>query len=269
MSDSVIRVLRAVHGLFNFSLLLLFVYQASMGFKIRRGRRACQLPAAVVRRHIRSGPILAVLVGLGYAAGLAIVSIDLGRIFIFPQHFIMGSILVLAIIGTYLVSRRIGEREVWRKRHFLLGIFILIIFALQVLIGVRILATVQLRGKSEPPTLAEVEGYKRWLKMNREPIEGRTHGRTDIYVNQTLEKIAPDGELIYPFLDGTVIVKEVLKSGLIAIMRKVEGVDPDHNDWQWIEYGSSGSVLGKDSSCWGCHGDAKSTDYVFTALDAP
>ena len=119
------------------------------------------------------------------------------------------------------------------------------------------------------PTLAEVEGYKQWLKMNREPIEGRTHGRTDIYVNQTREKIASDGELTYPFPDGTVIVKEVLESGLIAIMRKVEGIDPDHNDWQWIEYGSSGSVLGKDNSCWGCHSGAKSKDYVFTDLDAP
>lgn len=105
--------------------------------------------------------------------------------------------------------------------------------------------------------------------MNAEPIDGRTHGRANIYVNQERSEIAPDGELNYPFPDGTVIVKEVLDIDLIAIMRKVNGVDPDHGDWQWIEYGAGGSVAGKDAACWGCHGDAKSTDYVFTGLDAP
>ena len=122
---------------------------------------------------------------------------------------------------------------------------------------------------SEPPTLVSVEGYQQWLKMNREPIDGRAHGRTNIYINQEQAKIAPDGEPAFPFPDGTVIVKEVLTSDLVAIMRKTEGSDPDHNDWQWIEYGAGGSVVGKDAECWSCHNGAESTDYVFTGLDIP
>ncbi|HLA82105.1 MAG TPA: hypothetical protein VJP78_10900, partial [Thermoleophilia bacterium] len=52
------------------------------------------------------------------------------------------------------------------------------------------------------PTLAEVEGYRQWLKMNVEPIQGRTHGLTDIYINQDRETIAPNGTLTFPFPDG-------------------------------------------------------------------
>ncbi len=122
---------------------------------------------------------------------------------------------------------------------------------------------------SGPPALSDIKGYKNWLKMNRKPVDGRTHGLANIYINQTRTKIAPDGKLKFPFPDGTVIVKEVLKSDLVAIMRKVKGFDPDHNDWQWIEYGAGESVAGKDGDCWSCHGGASDRDYVFTKLDSP
>ena len=129
-------------------------------------------------------------------------------------------------------------------------------------------AAVQLT-PSGPPALSDVTGYQQWLKFNPQPIVGRTHGLTDIYINQTRAKIAPGGSLTFPFPEGTLIVKEILSSNDIAIMRKVTGVDPAHNDWQWIEYRSNGSIIGKDQACWGCHSGAKSTDYVFTALESP
>jgi len=118
------------------------------------------------------------------------------------------------------------------------------------------------------PALIGAEEYSEWLKMNSKPIEGRTHGLTTIYVNQDRAAIAPDGSLAFPFPDGTVIVKEVLGSDLQAIMRKVEGIDPEHGDWQWIEYGPNGSVVGQDGACWDCHFKARDSDYVFTLLDS-
>lgn len=126
----------------------------------------------------------------------------------------------------------------------------------------------EVEAASSPPALVAAEEYNEWLKLNSEPIEGQTHGLATIYVNQDRAAIAPDGSLVYPFPDGTVIVKEVLGSELQAIMRKVEGVDPEHGDWQWIEYGPGGSVVGQDGACWDCHFKARDSDYVFTRLDS-
>ena len=81
--------------------------------------------------------------------------------------------------------------------------------------------------------------------------------------------IAPHGILRFPFPDGTIIVKEILSNDWISIMRKVEGADPAHDDWEWIEYDTEGSVIGKDASCWDCHAQAEDTDWVFTDLEKP
>jgi hypothetical protein len=70
-----------------------------------------------------------------------------------------------------------------------------------------------------------------------------------------------------------VIVKEGIRPdtdfiGLIAAMRKVAGADPDHNDWIFVEWVRDGpnarfEELARDATCWGCHGDAAATDYVW------
>jgi len=119
------------------------------------------------------------------------------------------------------------------------------------------------------PTLAEVEGYEQWFKMNVEPVQGRTHGLANIYINQVRATIAPQGTLSFPFPDGTVIVKDILEAGKIAIMRKAAGIDPEHADWQWIEYQTDGTVVSKDAGCWECHGLTKDTDWVYTKLETP
>lgn len=76
------------------------------------------------------------------------------------------------------------------------------------------------------------------------------------------------------FPDGTVVVKEGERGGdaaaIIAVMRKVAGVDPDHGDWEFIEWsrpdpGSPYTVLARDQVCWGCHMGAIDGDWVFTA----
>lgn len=139
MSDSLRSVLPILHGLFNFSVLLLFVYQAALGLRIRRARKAGALSMEAVTKHRRNGPRWAILAGLGYLAGLVVVTIDQGRIFSFPPHFVLGTVLVLSIFSTYLISRRIDEKETWRNRHFRLGIFILTVYGLQALAGVGVL----------------------------------------------------------------------------------------------------------------------------------
>ena len=128
----------------------------------------------------------------------------------------------------------------------------------------------------------DVAGYTQWLKLNAEPIPpapgGDPHnGTKNVYVNKTREDIAPNGEQQFPYPDGSIVVKEANRPGkdyvgLIAIMRKKAGVDPDHNDWEFIEYVRNAAdaefrVIAEDGVCWGCHARVEDIDYVFTKLD--
>ena len=128
----------------------------------------------------------------------------------------------------------------------------------------------------------DVAGYTQWLKLNAEPIPpvpgGDPHnGTKNVYVSKTREDIAPNGEQQFPYPDGSIVVKEAYRPdkdyvGLIAIMRKKTGVDPEHNDWEFIEYTRNApdaefNVIAKDGVCWGCHARVEDIDYVFTALD--
>ena len=141
---------------------------------------------------------------------------------------------------------------------------------------------------SEEPAVAlpglpdYVAGYESWLKLNSEPIPpvpgGDPHnGTKNVYVNKDRETIAPNGEQKFPYPDGSIVVKEATRPGkdyigLIAIMRKVEGSNPAHNDWEFIEYTRSEqeadfTVLASGRLCWGCHSRVEDIDYVFTELD--
>lgn len=144
-------------------------------------------------------------------------------------------------------------------------------------------------GQSEEPVVAplpglpdDIAGYTQWLKLNAEPIPpvpgGDPHnGTKNVYVNKTRDDIAPNGEQQFPYPDGSIVVKDANRPGkdyvgLIAIMRKKAGVDPDHNDWEFIEYVRNAPdaefrVIAKDGVCWGCHARAEDLDYVFTELD--
>lgn len=128
----------------------------------------------------------------------------------------------------------------------------------------------------------DVAGYTRWLKLNANPIPpvagGDPHnGTKNVYVNQTVDTIAPDGIQLFPYPDGSIVVKDATRPGkdyigLVAIMRKKAGTDPDHNDWEFIEYTRNApdaefNVIAKDRVCWGCHAQVEDIDYVFTELD--
>ncbi|MFN2365788.1 MAG: DUF4079 family protein [Desulfurivibrionaceae bacterium] len=134
--------LRLAHGLFNIAVALMFFYTARFGLKIRRARRqGAARPAAVIRRHRKLGPILAVLGFLGYLVGLTLVLLDSGNILQYPAHLSVGTIIVALLLTTFLVSRKISGTEAspFRRVHFLLGLAILSLYVVQVFLGLGVL----------------------------------------------------------------------------------------------------------------------------------
>lgn len=130
--------LRVAHGLFNFTVMLLFFYTARYGLQIRRARRqGGARPIPAIKRHRKLGPILAGLAPIGFFAGLILVFLDTGNILQYPAHLVVGAILVGLIGTTFLVSRKIRgvAASPLRLAHFLLGITILTLYLVQVYLG--------------------------------------------------------------------------------------------------------------------------------------
>ena len=139
----------------------------------------------------------------------------------------------------------------------------------------------------EPPAALpglpdDVAGYDQWLKLNAEPIppaEGADphRGTKNVYVNQTREVIAPNGEQQFPYPDGTIIVKEATRPGkdfigLIAVMWKEAGNHPDAGDWRFEEYlrgapDAEFRLAFEGGICIGCHSGVAATDFVFVPLE--
>jgi hypothetical protein len=120
----------------------------------------------------------------------------------------------------------------------------------------------------------DILGYQDWLKLNEQPVPpiegGDPHlGTKDVFASQEADRSG--GSLVYP--DGTIVVKEAKRPdtdfiGLVAIMRKEAGADPEHGDWVFIEYTRSSpeepfGVQARDDVCWGCHVGAQQTDWVW------
>src|SRR5262245_1446682 len=100
-----------------------------------------------------------------------------------------------------------------------------------------------------PGLPAFTAGFERWDRLNREPIppdstQARRVGvdahrsTKDVYVSVPRERLEAAGE----FPAGAVIVKAGRADGpggeisLVAVMRKIRGVDPAHGNWRWVEY---------------------------------
>lgn len=136
-----LEYLKILHGSYNAVIMILFFSQGWLGLSIRRARRSvAPLRVAAVRRHRRRGPILALLGGVGFAVGLALALIDEGKVFEFPTHLFIGLGIVLLLIGTFIVSRKIkGPDSPFRSPHFALGILILALYLVQSFLGLEIL----------------------------------------------------------------------------------------------------------------------------------
>lgn len=141
IDEQTIAYLKYVHGSFNTLMFLLFIYQGSLGLKIRRQRlRGGPKPVGAERRHRRVGPVLAPLGVLGFLVGVGLIYLDHRHILEYPLHFLVGSAIALSIITTFFVSRKIrGRGSPWRRPHYILGVLILFLYAVQVLLGAGIL----------------------------------------------------------------------------------------------------------------------------------
>ena len=117
-----------------------------------------------------------------------------------------------------------------------------------------------------------------WLRLNPQKnfIESAHPVAKDVYVNDTGASHALLED--FPFPDGTVLVKESLDPDMLEVfvittMRKVEGFDPDNNDWQYgmFERNDEGELEGMwaeagtemHQMCSGCHANAADNDFVF------
>jgi peptidoglycan/LPS O-acetylase OafA/YrhL len=138
--DLFIDISKLAHGSFNTLLALVFFYQAWMGLSIRRGRKRGDSRVKAMRRHRRLGPFLVVLGILGYCLGVILVYIDKGRVFEYPPHLAVGSVIVLFLLGQYAVSRKIkGMESSWRTPHLAIGVGIILLYVLQIVVGVSVL----------------------------------------------------------------------------------------------------------------------------------
>ncbi len=144
MKEDIIGYLRLVHGTYNFIVFLLFMYQASLGYRIRKERIGMAGSGApVILRHRRLGPVIAALGIGGYVAGTILVLIDKGHIFYYPLHFISGMLIVILIMSAVLVSRQIRHGvDRFRKIHYRIGLCIIFLYVLQISIGTGIVAGV-------------------------------------------------------------------------------------------------------------------------------
>ncbi len=132
---------KILHGGFNAIVAFLFMYQGSLGWMIRKQRRAAdKRNFAIIKRHRATGPVLSWLAMAGYGAGGLLTFVDKGHLFAHPVHMIVGSFLIICILTTFIISRRIrGPESPWRTVHFVIGICILLLYAVQIFIGLNIL----------------------------------------------------------------------------------------------------------------------------------
>ena len=139
----------------------------------------------------------------------------------------------------------------------------------------------------EPPAALpglpdDTAGYDQWLKLNAQPIPpvpgfDPHRGTKNVYVNQTREVIAPNGQQQFPYPDSAIVVKEAVRPGkdfigLVAVMWKEAGTNPAFGDWRFEEYTRNAPdaefrLIASGAACSGCHSGAAATDFVFVLLE--
>lgn len=133
--------LRLVHGSYNSLVTLLFFYHGWLGITIRRARMSkAPLPFAAIKRHRKTGPALTIMGGIGFLIGFTLILLDTGNVLQYPPHFLVGCTIVLCLLSTFLISRKIkGPDSPYRTPHFVLGIAILCLYLIQVFLGIGVM----------------------------------------------------------------------------------------------------------------------------------
>lgn len=141
INKELIPWLRLGHGLYNSLVILAFFYQARLGVVIRRARKAnAPLPLTAIRRHRKMGPILATMGVIGFFIGLTVVTLG-DRLYLEHWHHLFtGLAIVLLLIYTYTLSKRIKGPDVpVRNLHLGVGIAILCLYLFEAFLGIGIL----------------------------------------------------------------------------------------------------------------------------------
>ena len=141
ISRQILADLRLSHGLYNIIIALLFFYQGWLGLTIRRHRKTGR-PSGITtaKRHRKLGPVIAILSATGLFSGMILALIDKGNILEYPLHLSVGVTLVLFILVSYRISKKIrGRDSPYRNPHFIVGISILSLYLLQLFLGLGVL----------------------------------------------------------------------------------------------------------------------------------
>jgi len=140
IDKQLIAYLKLLHGLYNSIVFIMILYQGFLGLRIRREKRSGRIYPHDIKKHRKLGPILTFVSPIGFFAGIAIVYLDYGHIFEYPLHFIIGFFIMLSVFMTFLISRRITVTDdLWRNRHYILGIMIIFFYVIQIALGLGIL----------------------------------------------------------------------------------------------------------------------------------
>ncbi len=116
---------------------------------------------------------------------------------------------------------------------------------------------------------SQMANYESWGHFEGSPSiqpGASPHGKfVRIFINSVAE-----GSQANPAY-GSIIVKEnfgkndVGSLSAITVMQRIEGFDPDNNDWFYARYSKDGTQThsGKPAMCIDCHFDAEDDDYIF------
>ena len=139
--EAITSYFKYIHGSYNALVVVLFLYQGFLGWKIRQSRMSGNsVSLYTIKRHRKFGPILALLGSAGFFAGITIVYMNENRFLEHPAHFLVGLTIVFSIIATFLISRKItGIQSMWRTPHFIAGILILCLYLVQGYLGLSML----------------------------------------------------------------------------------------------------------------------------------
>lgn len=130
-----------------------------------------------------------------------------------------------------------------------------------------------LSGEALYTYVTEENNYKNWdlLPGTTELIAASSpHGPfVTIYASDDAVSAVEEKAGVMPY--NSTIVKENYNSNRelekVTLMHKVEGFDPEHNDWYWLAYDADGNIEeeGKVVSCYNCHSQRANNDYIFRA----
>ena len=136
-----VPILQIVHGAFNGALLVAFLVQGWLGWRIRRRRRSgAPQEFAVIRKHRGRGPVLTTLVIAGFLAGFLTAYLHRGTLVTAPAHLAGGTALVVCCAVAAVLGRRIrGPQSAARTPHFAAGLVTLAMFIVQVFLGLGVL----------------------------------------------------------------------------------------------------------------------------------